>query len=114
MYTKKELVLLNQEAGGSGIFSNEKSFDSALKLAQSNSNWLFQLSYLLQSLLADFAFREENRKTALLLSIHYLEEEGLGWDRELLLRTIFKISQTRINNPIKIARSLYHVVREKN
>ena len=112
--SKKDIVSFNQEVGERGDFSNEGSLDFALGIAGVKRNWLYELTYLVRSLLVDHVFQDGNKRTCLLLVIYYFDQRHLPYDREKLLTTLHKITKNNISNPVLIARLLYHVIREKD
>lgn len=112
--TKKDVVAFNQEIGESGEFHNESSLDFALQAAKVKRNWVYEASYLLRSLLTDHVFRDGNKRTALLVAIYYIEENGQESDKEKLVQLMKYIAKNRITHPVKIARLLYGTVIEKN
>lgn len=114
LLTKKDVVAFNQEIGESGEFHNESSLDFALQLAKVKHNWLYEASYLIRSLLTDHVFRDGNKRTALLVAIYYIEENGKESDKEKLLKLMKRIAKNNITHPVKIARLLYGTVIEKN
>lgn len=111
--SKKDIIAFNKEVGASGGFSNESSFDFALDLAKNKKNWLYELSYLVRSLLVDHAFQDGNKRTCLLVMAYYLEQNGKEFDRQALLGSILKISKKNISDPVAIARLIYHALRER-
>jgi len=114
LLNKKDIVAFNQQIGENGTFNNESSLDFALSIAKTKKNWLYELSYLLRSLLVDHVFHDGNKRTALLVMIYYLEENNYQFDSDQALTTIKKIAKNNITNPLMIMRLIYHVSREKN
>lgn len=117
MYTllmKKDVISFNQEIGESGELHNESSLDFALQLAKVKHNWMYEASYLLRSLLTDHVFRDGNKRTALLVAIYYIEENGKECDKEKLVQLMRRIAKNHITHPVKIARLLYGTIIEKN
>lgn len=111
---KKDIIGFNQQIGEEGEFSNESSLDFALSIAKTKRNWLYELSYLVRSLLVDHVFRDGNKRTCLLVIVYYLEENGKGFDKDKLLLVVKKIAKNNITNPLMIVRLIYNVVREEN
>ena len=70
-------------------------------------------SYLIRSLFTDHVFRDGNKRTALLVFIYYIEENGKECDKEKLLRLMKRIAKNNITHLVKIARLLYGTVIEK-
>ena len=114
LLTKKDVIALNQEIGEGGVLHNESSLDFALHLAKVKRNWVYEASYLIRSLLIDHVFRDGNKRTALLVAIYYIEENGKESDKEKLVQLMKRIAKDRITHPVKIARLLYGTVIEKN
>ena len=108
------MIALNQEIGEGGEFHNESSLDFALQVAKVKRNWVYEASYLIRSLLTDHVFRDGNKRTALLVAIYYIEENGKECDTEKLLKLIKRIAKNNITHPVKIARLLYGTIIEKN
>ncbi|HLC88808.1 MAG TPA: hypothetical protein VJG49_02105 [Candidatus Nanoarchaeia archaeon] len=114
LLTKKDLIAFNREVGEKGDFSNESSLDFALSLAKTKRNWLYELSYLVRSLLVDYVFQDGNKRTAFLVTVYSLEKNKKSFDKEKLLSVMKKIAKNNITNPLKISRLIYHVIREEN
>lgn len=112
--TKKDVIAFNQEIGESGELHNESSLDFALQLVKVKRNWVYEASYLLRSLLTDHVFRDGNKRTALLVALYYLQENGKECDKEKLVQLMRQIAKNHITDPVKIARLLYGTVIEKN
>ncbi len=102
--TKKDLIRINQEIGERGQFQNESSLDFALSQAKYKKSWLYELAYLLRSLLTDHAFEDGNKRTALALSLFYFEEKRLEWDKERLVKNIHLLSKHHYKSIDKISR----------
>ena len=64
LINKKDMVGANQEIGCNGEFSNESSLDFALSIVKQKKSWLYELSYLVRSLLVDHIFQDGNKRTA--------------------------------------------------
>jgi len=114
LLTKKDIVGFNQEIGEKGEFNNESSLEFALSLAKTKRNWLYELSYLVRSLLVDHVFRDGNKRTCLLVIVYCLEENKKKYDKDKLLLAIRKIAKNNITNPLMIVRLIYNVVKEEN
>ena len=71
---KKDLIGINQQVGSNGKFHNEDSIDFALSIAKQNKSWLYELSYLVRSLLVDYVFQDGNKRTAFLVTVYSLEK----------------------------------------
>ncbi|MEK6846329.1 MAG: type II toxin-antitoxin system death-on-curing family toxin [Nanoarchaeota archaeon] len=102
--TKKDLIRINQEVGERGQFQNESSLDFALSQVKYKKSWLYELAYLLRSLLTDHIFEDGNKRTALALSILYFEEKELEWDGERLIKNIHLLAKHHHKSIEKISR----------
>ena len=107
--TKKDIIRFNQEIKETGEFNNESSLDFAIDIVHQNKSWLYELSYLVRSLLVDHVFRDENKRTTLLLIIIYFGYNNIKFDREKLPSMIKKIAKNNIININKIMRTIYNV-----
>ena len=107
---KKDIVSINQEIGEQGNLRNERSLEFALSLGKHKKSWLYELSYLLRCLLVDHAFEDGNKRTALVLSILYIEDQSLLWDKERLLKTMHAIAKKNIKSIEHIGRMLKNVL----
>ncbi|MBI2576258.1 Fic family protein [Candidatus Woesearchaeota archaeon] len=96
--TKKDIIAINQSIGEQGTLHNQGSIDFALSQAKGKKAWLQELSYFVRSLLVDHAFHDGNKRTALVLVITYLEDRDLDYDKDYLLRAIWKISKNNISS----------------
>lgn len=114
LLTKKDIIAFNQAVGERGELSNESSLDFTLDLIKNKRNWLYEVSYLIRSLLVDHAFQDGNKRTSLLVMSYYLEENKKEYDQPALLNVITKISRRTIRNPVTISRLINHVIKEKN
>ncbi|MFC1697991.1 hypothetical protein ACFL1H_06635, partial [Nanoarchaeota archaeon] len=65
MINKKDIIRINQEIGETGELSNESSLDFALHMIKHKKSWLYELSYLIRSILVDHVFKDGNKRTAL-------------------------------------------------
>ncbi len=111
---KKDIIGFNQQIGEKGEFSNESSLDFALSIAKTKKNWLYELSYLVRSLLVDHVFMDGNKRTCLLVMVYYIEKNRKKFDGSGLLLLIKKIAKNNITNPLMIARLIYNVIREED
>ena len=102
LVNKKDLIRINQEIGEKGSFSNESSLDFALNIIKQKKSWLYELSYLVRSILVDHVFTEGNKRTALLLITLYLDQKHLDYDEQRLVQTVLKIAKKSFRNPKKI------------
>ena len=103
MINKKDLIGINQEIGEKGSFANESSLDFALNIIKQKKSWLYELSYLVRSILVDHVFSDGNKRTAFVLIAFYLDEKSLDYDKEKLVRVVLQIAKKSLKNPKKIA-----------
>ena len=102
--TKKDLVGINQEVGSNGKFHNESSIDFALSIAKQKKTWLYELSYIVRSLLVDHCFEDGNKRTAIIVIITYFENYDLDYDKDKLIKNVWGISKKNINDINKLMR----------
>ncbi len=102
--TKKDLIRINQEIGEKGQFQNESSLEFALSQFKSKKNWLYELAYLVRSLLTDHAFEDGNKRTALALIILYFEEKRMAWDKERIVQNVHFLAKNHYKSIEKISR----------
>ncbi len=107
---KKDIILINQEIGEDGEFSNESSLDFALQIVKRKRSWLYELSYLVRSLLVDHVFTDGNKRTAFTLVIYYFNELEIECDKEKLKNNIYDIAKKNIIDINQIVRRIDHVV----
>ncbi len=107
---KKDLVRINQEIGESGNFHNESSLDFALSIIKRKKSWLYELSYLVRSLLVDHVFEDGNKRTAMALVTTYLEDKGVEYDKDRLPRVLWNISKKNITDINKIIRLIKSII----
>ena len=106
---KKDLIGINQEIGSNGKFHNEDSFDFALSTARHKS-WLYELSYIVRSLLVDHCFEDGNKRTAITVIATYFKDNGLDYDKEKLTKTVWKIAKKNITDINKIMRMIKNAI----
>lgn len=111
---KKDIVALNQQIGEKGDLVNESSLDFALSISKTKKNWLYELSYLVRSLLVDHVFRDGNKRTSLLVAAYLIEENQRDYDSEKLMLAVKKIAKNNVTNPTMIMRLIYNAVKEEN
>jgi|SRR3989338_421697 len=104
LINKKDIIAINQEIGENGLFQNESSLDFALSIIKQKRAWLYELSYLVRSLLVDHVFQDGNKRTASIIVITYLEDKDLGYDKEKIIKTIWGISKKSVKDVNKIMR----------
>lgn len=102
--TKKDIIRINQEIGEKGQFQNESSLEFALSQFKLKKNWLYELAYLIRSLLTDHAFEDGNKRTALALVILYFEEKGMAWDKERIVKNLHFLAKSHYKSIEKISR----------
>ena len=94
---KKDLTGINQEIGSNGKFHNEDSLDFALSTAKHKS-WLYELCYIVRSLLVDHCFEDGNKRTAITVIITYFESNDLDYDKDKLTKTVWKVAKKNITD----------------
>ena len=107
---KKDLIGINQEIGGNGKFHNEDSLDFALSTAKHKKSWLYELSYIIRSLLVDHCFEDGNKRTAITVIITYFENNDLDYDKDKLTKTVWKIAKKNITDINKIMRMIKNAI----
>ena len=107
---KKDLVRINQEIGESGNFHNENTLDFALSIIKQKKSWLFELSYLIRSLLVDHVFEDGNKRTAMILLTTYLEDKKVEYDKDRVIKVFWNISKKNITDINKIMRLIKSVM----
>ena len=107
---KKDAISINIEIGSNGGFNNESSLEFALSIVRQKKSWLFELSYLVRSLLVDHVFQDGNKRTAATLIALYFEEKGLDYDKEKIIKAILQISRKNISDINKITRMIKNVI----
>ena len=106
MYNKKDIIRINQEIGESGALQNESSLDFALHIVKHKKSWLYELAYIIRSLLIDHAFQDGNKRTAYTLCVLYFEDFDLEFSRPKTVDAIRKIAKQPKSDINKIAREL--------
>lgn len=114
LLTKKDIIAFNQEAGELGEFNNESSLDFALSIVKTKKNWIYELSYLVRSLLVDHVFQDGNKRTCFLVIIYHLEINRKEVNKNNVTRIIKKIAKNNITNPLIIAELIYHATKKKD
>lgn len=110
MLTKKDLLRINQEMGEEGHFQNEASVDFAVSMMRQRRSWLHELAYILRSLLVDHAFNDGNKRTALAVTIVYLQEREISFDKEKLVKVIYEIAKKNYTSIDKIMRTIKNAI----
>lgn len=104
MINKKDIIRINQEIGEAGNFQNESSLDYALSTIKHKKSWLYELSYLIRSLLTDHAFMDGNKRTALAIILTYFKDRDTKYDEDVITKVILQISKKSIKDINKIMR----------
>lgn len=107
---KKDLIRINQEIGENGNFHNEGTLDFTLSIIKQKKSWLYELSYLVRSLLVDHVFEDGNKRTAMVLATTYLEDKKIEYDQDRLLKVFWNISKKSITDINKITRLIKSVI----
>ena len=107
---KKDLIGINQEIGGNGKMHNEDSLDFALSIAKQNKSWLYELSYIVRSLLVDHCFEDGNKRTAIITIITYFENNDLDYDKDKLIKGVLAIAKKNITDINKIMRMIKNAI----
>ncbi len=103
---KKDLISINVDIGETGELQNESSLEFALSIIKQNKSWLYELSYIVRSLLVDHAFRDGNKRTALALVLLYFEDKGVEYDRQKLVNIAYLISKKNARDINRIMRMI--------
>jgi len=106
LVNKKDIIRINQEIGCSGELQNRNSLEFAMDIIKSKKSWLYELSYIVRSLLTDHAFQDGNKRTSLALILAYFEYYGKEPDKQLLIYNVFKIAKKNIKDINKIMRNI--------
>ena len=106
VYNLKDIIRLNQEVGEEGQLQNESSLAFALSLSRGKKSWLYELTYLVRSLVVDHAFVDGNKRTAYLLCSLMLQDAGKAYEDRALVETIHKIARKSTKDINQIARWL--------
>lgn len=110
LINKKDIVGINKEIGCNGEFSNESSLEFALSIVKQKKSWLFELSYLVRSLLVDHVFQDGNKRTASTVIMTFFDQKNLSYDKEKIIMVILQISKKNINDINKIMRLIKNVI----
>jgi len=104
MLNKKDIIRINQDVGEDGHFNNEISLEYALSIIKHKKSWLYELSFIIRSLLIDHAFKDGNKRTALIVAITYFENKNMEYEKERLSKIILDIPKNNIDDINKIQR----------
>ena len=107
---KKDLIGINQQIGSNGKFHNEDSMDFALSIAKQSKSWLYELSYIVRSLLVDHCFEDGNKRTTIIVIITYFENSDLDYDKDKLIRTVFSIAKKNTSDINKLMRLIKNAI----
>lgn len=110
MLNKKDLIGINQEIGSNGKLHNEDSIDFALSIIKQNKSWLYELCYIVRSLLVDHCFEDGNKRTAIIVIIAYFETHGLDYDKDKLIKIVWNVSKKNINDINKLMRMIKNAI----
>jgi len=108
---KKDITGINQDVGANGKLSNESSLDFALSTLKQKRAWLYELSYLVRSLVVDHSFEDGNKRTALIVMLTYFDDKNVKYDKQEAYQTIYKIAKGNVKSVNKIARMIKNVIR---
>jgi prophage maintenance system killer protein len=107
---KKDLIGINHEIGGNRKFHNEDSLDFALSTAKHKKSWLYELSYIVRSLLVDHCFEDGNKRTAMIVIATYFKDNDLDFDKDKLTKTVWKIAKKSITDINKLMRMIKNAI----
>ncbi len=107
---KKDLIAINQNIGYSGKFHNEDSIDFALSIVKQQKSWLYELSYIVRSLLVDHCFEDGNKRTAIVTIITYFENNDLDYNKDILIKNVLNIAKKNINDINKLMRMIKNAI----
>jgi hypothetical protein len=100
----KDIIAINKRIGATGELQSASSLEYAISVVKDRKSWLNELSFLVRSLLADHAFIDGNKRTALALIATYFEDRNMDYDRQRLVEIVYDIAKKSINDINKIAR----------
>lgn len=106
MVTLKDIIRVNQEIGETGEVVNQSSLEFAFSIIKQRKSWLFELSYLVRSLLVDHVFRDGNKRTGLALILAYFDYRGVECDKERISLIVYTIAKKNIKDINKIMRMI--------
>ncbi len=107
---KKDLIGINQEIGSNGKLHNEDSIDFAFSIVKQNKSWLYELSYIIRSLLVDHCFEDGNKRTAIIIIITYFESNNLEYDKDKLIKIVWSIAKKNTSDINKIMRLIKNAI----
>ena len=106
MYNLKDVMRINQEIGENGELRDKSSLEFALYITKSKKSWLYELSYIVRSIVIDHPFMDGNKRTAYILCTLYFEENNKYYSDQKLVESILKIARKNITDINKIGRVL--------
>ena len=107
---KKDLIGINQQIGSNGKLHNEDSIDFAFSIVKRGRSWLYELSYIVRSLLVDHCFEDGNKRTAIVVIMTYFENNDLDYDKDKLINKVLKIAKKNISDINKIMRMIKNAI----
>jgi len=106
VYNLKDVIRLNQEVGESGQLGNASSLTFALSVSKGKKSWLYELAYLVRSLVVDHAFVDGNKRTAYLFCTLMFQDAEKKYDDRRLIEMLHKIARKSTKDINQIARWL--------
>ncbi len=106
VYNLKDLIRINQEIGEQGLVRNESSITFALGMLKKKKSWLYELSYLVRSIVVDHVFEDGNKRTAYVLGTLYFQDNEKKYDDQKLVENILLIAKKSIVDINKVGRLL--------
>ena len=114
MYNLKDLARINQEIGESGELREKSNIEFALDIVKRKKSWLYELAYLLRSLIVDHPFIDGNKRTAYMLCILYFEDNKQSYDDEKLVKIVYQIAKKSTTDINKIIRMILKCLSKKD
>ena len=110
MLNKKDLIGINRGIGGNAKFHNEDGLDFALSIVKQNKSWLYELSYIVRSLLVDHCFEDGNKRTAIIVIMTYFENNNLDCDKDKLIKIVWNIAKKNTTDINKLMRLIKNAI----
>ena len=107
---KKDLIAINQSVGSNGRFHNGDSIDFAFSIVKQNKSWLYELCYIVRSLLVDHCFEDGNKRTSIIVIMTYFENYDLDYDKDKLIKIVWNISRKNISDINKLMRMIKNAI----
>ena len=107
---KKDLIGINYQIGSNGKLHNEDSLDFTLSIVKRNKSWLYELSYIVRSLLVDHCFEDGNKRTAIIVIVTYFENNDLDYDKDKLIKIVWSIAKKNISDINKLMRMIKNAI----